>query len=194
MILTKLKEATKTRHQSLETKVDLMNQIQDLSSYEKLLRSFYGFYMPVEPQIFKLFQEKEIEFDYTERLKVSLLENDLKILNGGDFEIGKLEICKNLPEINSFAQSLGSMYVLEGATLGGQIIGRHLRDNLGLTAENGASFFNSYGGNVGTMWKDFGIMATKQAEILNDDEVITAAAQSTFTKFEEWLNLSLSHN
>ena len=74
-----------------------------------------------------------------------LLKRDLEKLSGEDFEINLLEICRDLPLVETFAQTLGCPYVLEGATLGGQVVGRHLRENLNLSPENGAAFFNSYG-------------------------------------------------
>lgn len=187
MILAKLKEATKIQHQQLEEKVDVFEQMLNLTDYEKLLRRFYGFYAPIEPPILQMIQKQTIGFDYKSRLKTPFLEQDLEILNGKDFQISSLKTCRHLPELKTFAQTLGCLYVLEGATLGGQIIGRHLRQHLDLSPEHGAAFFNSYGANVGQMWKAFGAMATAQAAILANDQEIVAAAQETFTKFGEWL-------
>lgn len=186
MILAKLKEATKIQHQQLEMTVDIMNNALNLNDYEKLLRKFYGFYASVEPQIFSNINLRQISFNYEERLKLPLLERDLQILNGADFEVKTLEICGDTPNLSRFAQVIGCMYVLEGATLGGQIIGRHLREKLNLSPANGAAFFNSYGERVGQMWKSFVIMAADQALILDKDEEITMSAQETFIKFEKW--------
>ncbi len=133
----------------MEKTVDVMNRALNISDYEKLLRKFYGFYAPVEPQILSKIQLQNIDFDYEARLKLPLLERDLQILNGADFDIKTLEICRDTPALDNFAQVIGCMYVLEGATLGGQIIGRHLREKLNLCPANGAAFFNSYGEQVG---------------------------------------------
>ena len=192
MILAKLKEATKLQHQQLETTVDVMDQMLNAEDYEKLLRRFYGFYAAVEPPILRVFQKENIDFDYDARLKIPLLTRDLRFLNGADFDINTLEICLDAPPFETFAQTLGGAYVLEGATLGGQIIGRHLRDNLQFLPASGAAFFNSYGENVGKMWKAFGAMATAAAETLDKDDEITASARNTFTKFDKWLGHSIS--
>ncbi len=186
MILAKLKEATKPAHLRLETTVDLLNSALDLESYQNLLRKFYGFYAPVEPQLLRVIKQQSIDFDYEDRLKVPLLKRDLQNLTGENFDFEIINLCRDSPALKTFAQTLGCLYVLEGATLGGQIISRHLRQNLNLTAENGAAFFNSYGERVGQMWKAFGAMANEQAEKLNSDEEIIASAQETFTKFEKW--------
>ena len=120
-------------------------------------------------------------------MKIPLLERDLKNLNGEDFDPSSLVLCRDLPALDSFAQVIGCLYVLEGATLGGQIIGRHLRQNLNLSPENGAAVFNNYGERVWQMWKAFSAMANEQAEILKAVKEIIASAVNTFTKFDTWL-------
>ncbi len=187
MILVKLKEATKPAHSRLEMTVDLLNSALDLESYQNLLLKFYGFYAPVEPQLLRVIKLQSIDFDYEARLKVPLLTGDLRNLNGENFDFDTVEICGDAPALDTFAQTLGCLYVLEGATLGGQIISRSLKRNLNLTAENGAAFFNGYGERTGQMWKAFGAMANAQAETFNRDEEIIASAQETFAKFEKWM-------
>jgi heme oxygenase len=46
----------------------------------------------------------------------------------------------NLPVINSLGRLVGALYVLEGSTLGGQLISRQLNQHLGLTLNTGARF------------------------------------------------------
>lgn len=193
MILVRLREATKPQHQQLEATVDVLNRVLDLAQYEKLLRDFYGFYAPVERRMRQLLATRDIGFDYEPRLKVPLLARDLAFVQGAAWSADAPEICHALPPLKTFAQGLGCLYVLEGATLGGQLIGRHLRQQLQLTAEAGAAFFNSYGAHVGAMWKAFGTMATEQAEQLGADEEIIASAQDTFTTFDEWLRSQNNH-
>jgi heme oxygenase len=48
------------------------------------------------------------------------------------------------------------LYVLEGSTLGGQILTRQIHDQLGFTPEYGCQFFSRYGPRVYEMWKTFG--------------------------------------
>lgn len=52
---------------------------------------------------------------------------------------------------------IGTLYAIEGATLGGQVISRHLQTTLGLTASTGARFFNGYGDTLSTQqhWQEF---------------------------------------
>jgi heme oxygenase len=59
----------------------------------------------------------------------------------------------DMPEFPTLADSgalIGTLYVIEGATLGGKVISRHLKDSLGLGPTSGAHFFNGYGNTVTT--------------------------------------------
>ncbi len=49
----------------------------------------------------------------------------------------------NLPVINSLGRLVGALYVLDGSTLGGQLISRQLNQHLGLTLNTGARFFTA---------------------------------------------------
>jgi heme oxygenase len=54
--------------------------------------------------------------------------------------VGALPQYHDLPDIEDWPRMLGCLYVLEGATLGGQIISRHLQRTLHIDAINGAAF------------------------------------------------------
>jgi len=176
--MKKLKEATREQHEQMEKTVDIMNRMLSLEDYKRLLEKFYRFYSAIEPKIAAV-DLGRFGLDFDKRRKASLLENDLKNVNG------KTEIVKwtDLPAVDSPAQAFGCLYVLEGATLGGQVIMRHLKEHLELTPENGGSFFNSYGSEVGPMWKAFGETTTKFAEQNEDDEMIINAVKGTFDSF-----------
>ncbi|MBK8464400.1 MAG: biliverdin-producing heme oxygenase [Chloracidobacterium sp.] len=176
--MKKLKEATRELHEQTETTVDIMNRMFSLDDYTRLLEKFYRFYSAIEPKIAAA-DLGGFGLDFDKRRKTSLLENDLKNVNG------KTDMAEwtDLPAVDSAAQAFGCLYVLEGATLGGQVITRHLKEHLKLTSENGGSFFNSYGAEVGPMWKAFGEATTKFAEENNDDETIIDAAKGTFDSF-----------
>jgi len=164
----------------------LLDPQMSLSTYRQLLARFFGYYSPLED---RLRTEVEIywptnEYKCSERAKVPHLEKDLRVL-GESLE--QLECCTNLPELNTPAQVLGCLYVIEGATLGGQIISKHLLANLGLGANNGAAFFHGYGANSGSQWQSFRSFLTRNAEPINQDDIIVASANETFKTLGEWL-------
>jgi heme oxygenase len=85
--------------------------------------------------------------------KTPLLIADLDVL--GARAPAQLPLCTELPELFSAAQVLGCLYVLEGATLGGQVISRHLRTTLGIGPETGGRLFHGYGEQTAAHFRAF---------------------------------------
>ena len=81
---------------------------------------------------------------------------------------------------------LGSMYVIEGSTLGGAVIAQAVERNLGLSAGTGCAYFRSYGRETARMWKSFGavLLAASSPET---DDLIVGAAKTTFAVMQDWL-------
>lgn len=183
MILAKLKEATKEQHQNLEATVNVMDKMFSLDNYKNLLWKFYRFYNAIEPKLDKLVWS-EVNYNFSNRLKLPKLERDLRELGVFD-EVKGGSKWQNIPDLDSFAKAFGSLYVIEGATLGGQVIKRHLESHLGITPENGGEFFSGYGDMTGKMWKDFGSVITAFAENQSVDDTIITSAKNTFDSFRE---------
>lgn len=182
MILAKLKEATREQHDALENVVDVMNRTFSVADYRTLLRKFYRFYSAVESRM-PLEDLKAEGLDIELRRKVPKLERDLLHLDALEEARAAAE-WDDLPELDSTAKAFGAAYVMEGATLGGQVITRHLHEHLGLTPEAGGAFFNSYGKEVGPMWKQFGAAVTAYSERNPEhDEAIVESARQTFDCF-----------
>ncbi len=180
MILTKLKETTRSQHDALEAVVDVMNKAFVIDDYKVLLRRFYRFYSAIEPQL-PVAELADAGFDVSERLKLPLLERDLAALG---CKLVNANSWTDIPSTRNAAEAFGAIYVMEGATLGGQVITRHLKQHLGLTPERGGAFFNSYGAQVGPMWKAFGAAITAYSERHpEDDDVIVSTAVETFDSF-----------
>jgi heme oxygenase len=158
------------------------------AGYRDLLERFYGFYVPVEDRLATLWNALTPGFDYQPRRKAHLLRHDLFALGLSGQDIEALTLCVALPALDGSAQALGCAYVLEGATLGGQVIGRHLERVHGIDGHNGGAFFHSYGPHVGRMWREFGDALTAySAHHAEEQEAIVAAAGDTFVRLEAWL-------
>ncbi len=184
MILAKLKEATKHKHDDLENTVNVMDRIFSLDDYKILLTKFYRFYAAIEPKVAQN-DLRIADFDFDERRKTRLLEKDLHALGILSDVKENVRLWENLPTLDTTAKAFGSLYVMEGATLGGQVISRHLKQHLGMTTEGGAAFFNSYGKEIGPMWKSFGAALTAFAASGADDDEIIEAARRTFDSFRD---------
>jgi len=94
-----------------------------------------------------------------------------------------------LPEVKSITEALGCLYVLEGATLGGQVIGRHLKKNLALDEDRGCAFFCSYGDEVGLMWQSFQETLRSYCSKYGSTEEaqLVKSACETFASLDYWL-------
>jgi heme oxygenase (biliverdin-IX-beta and delta-forming) len=181
-----LKQATRPQHEALEANhysVAMMSGTLTPSEYQAMLSRFYGFYAPIEAQFSALAAMLPAELNLEQRRKLHWLHADLQQLNEDPTTI---PACHLLTPFTTPEQALGCLYVLEGSTLGGQIISRKLHTTLGYTPEHGARFFASYGEQVGMMWKTFmGIL--EHAGTSGDSDAIITSAMHTFASFQQWL-------
>ncbi|MDB5938012.1 MAG: Heme oxygenase [Polaromonas sp.] len=187
MILKHLKEATGSRHAALESRLPLLDAGMSRPSYVRFLQRFHGYYAPLEAQLLGLPCWDSMDFDYAGRHKTPRLVQDLRALGETAEAIEGAPLCTHLPMLASPGQLLGCLYVIEGATLGGQIITRHLQANLGLTPLTGASFFGGYGARTGSQWKAFCAMLRANAGEPGRQEDILATACQTFETLGHWL-------
>lgn len=159
--MTCLREGTQDLHTRIETRLDFSIHFASRTKYRQLLERYYGFYMPFEANLFAPERTADwacLEIDFAARRKTSWLQDDLKALDLDAGQILGLPLCspEALPHPSSPSELLGCAYVLEGATLGGKVIGRHIEQALGVTVgAPGARFFYGYGVASGIMWKQF---------------------------------------
>jgi heme oxygenase (biliverdin-IX-beta and delta-forming) len=186
MILKRLREETSRNHSAIESQMPLLDPSMCLNTYRDLLARFWGFYAPLEQQLQNetAMYWPESEYIWAEREKTPLLALDLRALNE---EAAMHPKCTDLPPLTTPAHVLGCLYVLEGASLGGQIISKHLHSNLGLTPESGAAFFYGYGLETGPRWQSFRQFLTSNAEPMNQDDEIVVSANATFRTLADWL-------
>ena len=98
-----------------------------------------------------------------------------------------IEIFSDLPSLDSKERIFGSLYVIEGSTLGGQVISRHLKQQFDLDETNGAAFFSGYGKETGKMWNGYRDAITRFADGEANREEIIAGANETFEKIGKCL-------
>ncbi|MCG6576508.1 biliverdin-producing heme oxygenase [Pseudomonas sp. AF32] len=186
-LIQALRTETAELHVALEKRLPFFSAGLDLELYRRLMTAYYGFYQPLEQRLHVL-SLTPTGLDQSRRIKLPVLRADLVALGMDDAAIEALPTCHALPEIESRTAALGVSYVLEGATLGGQILRRRVAEQLGLDASSGAAFLNVYGELTGRRWKDFldylGDRNLGSAQTLE----VTRAAKATFTCFERWLD------
>ncbi|PNG45595.1 heme oxygenase [Pseudomonas asplenii] len=185
-VLQDLRAGTAELHIALEKRLPFFSDLLDTQAFVRLMQAYYGFYLPLENAL----QQSDAiptDFDLAARLKTPILLADLLALGVSAAALQSLPQCEQLPLIDSSAACLGVLYVLEGATLGGQILRREISSRLGLEANNGAAFLDIYGAATGRRWRDFIEYLGSRPMSAAERAAVVTAAQTTFSCFEHWL-------
>lgn len=193
LFLKTLRESTRDVHDRLEaTPVAraLMNADLTREGYRLWLSANLGIIEPFEERLQRHMIWRVLGLDPCERLKVPALEADLRELG---VDPGDLARAPGLPAFDHDAEVIGAMYVLEGATLGGQVIARQLAHHFGFGPENGARFFHVYGEDVGPRWREFKEAMARYAIERQAADTIISGARKTFLAFEAWYDQAFRH-
>lgn len=190
MILQEIKAGTAQNHMQLEqTSLLLPISRKNITQeeYISILKKFYGYFYPLEKMLDTFPQLQTYLPDYPARRKADLICQDL--LNIAPASAAQpLALCSNLPAVTNTSQAFGCLYVMEGSTLGGQMIARTIKEVLNIDSNSGVSFFNGYGKETGSKWKLFQQALVSFSNDFSTNHVIIAAANETFSKFEKWIN------
>ncbi|HEX5753680.1 MAG TPA: biliverdin-producing heme oxygenase [Archangium sp.] len=186
-MLQTLKAETRPHHERAERVVRLLSPDLTPSGYRRHLEALHGLYAPVEASLAACLEGRIPGLRLAERWKVPLLEEDLRALGHDDASLACLPRHPGLPCLSGVPEALGALYVLEGATLGGQLILRHLTRHFAGAAVGGFAFFRAYGEAVGPMWKAFGEALTRACPEPALAPRVVRGAQDTFEAFEAWL-------
>ncbi|QXH58324.1 biliverdin-producing heme oxygenase [Pseudomonas maumuensis] len=175
-LLLALREGTRACHQGLEARLPFFSAGFDRAAYARLLAAYHGFHAPLDTLL--------AEYQTAERNKTPALSRDLGALA---IDAQALPVCHALPRIDDEASALGVMYVLEGSTLGGQVLKRAMAERLGIDTDSGGAFLDIYGAQTGARWRSF-LQRLAAADPQPAAQARTvAAAVATFTCFEQWL-------
>ena len=181
--MKQLRAETREQHEELESALPLGDACLSVENYTRLLTRFWGFYQTWEVKAAAMAPE-HLQTLLAGRRKLPLLAADLQALQPGEHAARPSLNPGWLPTMEMEAGLLGSMYVVEGATLGGQVIARQLERELHLNGGHGYSFFQSYGKAVGQQWKEFSAIANAMPETAAP--AMIEAARDTFTAFHRW--------
>jgi len=169
-----LREKTGPLHQKAEAALDLLNPSMTLGRYQNRLKVLHSFYAQLEPPIVAHPGWAALGLDMAARRKLHLLEADLASLGA---------VVERTPPGSSslpFPAAVGMAYVVEGATLGGAILHRHLSAAFGFNEGPGARFFHAYGEQTGPRWKEFVAALARTSFDSADRQRATEGAVSAF--------------
>ncbi len=188
-IMSHLRQETQALHAKLDS-LPLMKRLvsPDITSdtYGQILSAYLRLYAPLETRLLRFTADfAHWDLDIGARIKAPALHEDLRKL---DLDPQALEAWQQLPEIDSFAAAWGTLYVLEGATLGAQMIRRILhKSKLPLESQ---AFFALYGSHTQLKWHSFAAAIEAWSEQSSESESTFTAARATFQAFVSCITLS----
>lgn len=172
MVSEYLKQHTAEYHDAAEklfSSQKIFNKTFTLDDYKKIIGTNYLMLLHSEDQIFSTLSDKFTEkLQLGNRKKLPLIEKDLTSL-----ALESREASYDL-ELHNEHEALGAMYVIEGSTLGGNVMAKQLSKTEGFD-EVTFNFFGCYRENTGPMWKNFKEVLDTEVSEENYDEVLSGA-------------------
>lgn len=187
-----LREATHAEHVRLNQHPLLSGITRPdyaLLTYQQVLAAYYHFYRELEACIDRALQAGVSTFSYANRCKLPWLASDLRYFGiDPDAAAWRPAIAPQRFELLDEGQLLGTLYTIEGSSLGGQVIVRHVAAHLGLTPDTGARFFYGYGEQTMPLWGRFEAFINTALTDEGACRRAQDAAKSTFSRMESVLD------
>jgi heme oxygenase len=184
--IERLRQATAVDHETVETTVPLMSADLTRVEYCVALDRFYGIIRAWD-ELAAAQAPSSLRGVLVDRRRSDLIASDLAFF-GAPPPAGPLPV---LPSPATEAHFYGYMYVIEGSTLGGQYIARHVEQTLGLEPGMGDAYFRGYGEQTGKRWREFkAVLATVPEEATVD---VIEGAHQMFLYFGNWMKASSSN-
>lgn len=178
-ILARLRAETRPYHDAIEQ--NEFNQAlaagtPSAAATARFLAKMYGFLAPYEAAL----QQQSADFgpawELAARQRAHLILADLQV------PAASLPLCPALPPLATRPELLGAMYVLEGSTLGGQVLARQLA-KAGIDLRH---YFTGYGELTGPRWKTFCQLLAAAATPADETKIVESAIH-TFQQLAAWL-------
>jgi len=180
-----LRAATATDHAAVEGSIPLMAEDLTVELYISCLSRIHGVVKAWETTALAGAPEW-LKPTLIERQREGMLKRDLEWFGVREDEGGMA--MAEIPELNDTASLLGAMYVMEGSTLGGQLIARHVEQHLPLATHRGVEFFRGHREQTGPMWKEFcEILRTRVPD--TQGEIVIRSAKEMFATFGSWMEM-----
>jgi len=174
--LAALRQATASHHARIESLVGLGGPF-GRHHYGRVLQGFGAFLHGWEPTVARVLPRRMLPW-FARGRRAFLIDRDLAVL--GLPAVGpRLAM---VPALSDAAEALGSLYVLEGSALGGQLVAASLRHRLRIDADNGGAYFNGCGSGTAARWREYRQLV--EAELDGDARGRARAADAAVRTFE----------
>ncbi len=167
-----LRAETAEHHSAIEAVMPDFGHLS-VETYGGFLKRMAGFYLPIEDRLHQCLPEMPVPL----LRRSDWLKADLEALQASL----PMVLCSQLPAMATPSQAMGVFYVLEGASLGGQMICKTLSERF---PDKAMHFYRGLGTETGARWRQC-------CAVLNDPrwqaEETIASAQQTFECLMWWL-------
>jgi heme oxygenase (biliverdin-IX-beta and delta-forming) len=182
-VLRMLRTGTATEHADVEQTLGLLDPALSPSRLTEVLTRMHGFWLAAEAGIEEWARHCPADaaaVTWARRRRADLFAADLQALGAGP-----ATATPGLADVDGTDAALGRMYVLEGSTLGGTFIDRHLS---GLPQFAGVRLrsFSPYGTETGAMWHAFRRATRDRVAAGGDADAMVASARDTFAALAAW--------
>lgn len=182
--MTRLKEETQEAHHAIENLMfgdKIRAENLELAEYRKLILTHFFVVEAVERA---LQQEGWMQFlapiMYEKRRKSPALQADLQVLG-----ISEPPNPFKIDFFKTAAQVLGALYVVEGSTLGGEIIHRKLLKSASLSTLQTFNYFGVYGNAIRGNWINFKNFLGENIHNPQELQLAVEAANKTFVLYNQ---------
>lgn len=194
MIANLLRTRTADMHTQLESRMfvnEIMNGSLNIAEYKKLLIVNYIIHYKLEQKLVDMLNADIIEkLQMHTRFKLAALEKDLDYWKIDPATLPDLNFELFVPE-NNDAEVLGALYVLEGATLGGNVIKKSILKNPDFAHhKDGLNYYGVYGDELSSKWKTF-VAVLNETVTEPDYERCIESANKTFNNL---IHLTKQHH
>jgi len=182
-VLGLLRAGTAAEHASLERALDLLAPDLHPPRLAAVLARMHGFWRAAEDGLdgwAARCPDDAESVTWPARRRAALFAADLHALG-----VAPTGDEPRLAPVTGTDEALGRLYVLEGSTLGGTFIDRHLATLPGLGGVR-LRAFSPYGPRTGAMWHAFRRATRDRVARGGDPAVILASATGTFRSLAEW--------
>jgi heme oxygenase len=194
--LARLRARTRAAHAAIETvpaMARLLAEDVTMNEYVRVLQHMHAFHAAIEPAIAASLEGCPAAVALMDTSRCRALSEDLAWF-------GVPSIAPpSLPSLDRCEAALGALYVVEGSSLGGRVIFRHVSASLGVAAGTGGSFYGARSADAArTRWHAVcNLLESPVADLAPSpreggaapwiEEYVLATACGVFRCLEQWM-------